>query len=36
MPHFRLQTQYLPVGFNFGETPFHKRFPVENYYKDIK
>ena len=36
MPKFRLQTQYLPVGFNFGETSFHKRFPIENCYKDIK
>ena len=35
-PKFRLQTRYLPVGFNMGETPFHKKFPIENYYKDIK
>lgn len=36
MPFFRLQTKYLPVGFNYGKTPFHQRFPIENYYKDIK
>lgn len=38
LPKFRLQTQYLPVGFNVHNPmkPFFKQFPIENYYKDVK
>lgn len=36
MPQFRMQMKYLPVGFNYGQTTLQRRFPTENYYKDIK
>ena len=36
LPTFRMQMKYLPVGFNYGQTPLQKKFPIENYYKDIQ